>query len=167
VSDSSKIFVGEVGGIRWIRVEGKGSVQNSAALKDYIVATIDAGAKQFIIDLENCGGMDSTFIGTITGIALRIEGQEGFVGLVNPGERILQLVKSLGLDEIFEIDEAGEKWQQERRLVASGLEEVMDEASREEKARVSLEAHEILGEVNDENLPKFRDVVEYLKNDLG
>lgn len=167
MSDNSKILVGRVGGIHWIRVEGKGTVQNSAALRNYIVKTIDAGATGFVIDLQNCGGMDSTFIGTLTGIALRIEGEKSFVGLVNSSERNLQQIKSLGLDEIFQVDESGERWNDERRLVASGLEEVMDDASRKEKTRVSLEAHEALGEANEENLPRFRDVVEYLKKDLG
>ena len=167
MSDNSKILVGRVGGIHWIRVEGKGTVVNSAALRDYIVKTISAGATGFVIDLENCGGMDSTFIGTLTGIALRIEGEQGFVGLVNSSARHLEQIKSLGLDEIFQVDESGDRWADERLLVSSGLEEVMDDTSREAKARVSLEAHEALGEANDENVPRFRDVVEYLQRDLS
>ncbi len=109
--------------------------------------------------------MDSTFIGTLAGTALRIEGRNGFVGLVNASERNLELVRSLGLDEIFEIDESGERWQTERDLVISGLEEMVDDTDRREMTRVSLEAHQALGEANDENLPRFKDVVEYLQKD--
>jgi len=167
VSDRSKIFIGQVSDISWIRVDGRGSVQNSAALKDCALALTEQGTSNFVIDLENCGGMDSTFIGTLAGIALRVQGLSGSVGLVNASARNLQLICSLGLDEIFEIDESGLRWEAERNLVASGLQEIEDHATREEKSEASLEAHEALGVANEDNLPRFKDVVEYLRQDLG
>lgn len=167
MSDSSKILIGQVGDIRWIRVEGKGSVQNAPGLKAYGAEAFEEGALRFVIDLENCGGMDSTFIGTMTGIALKVAGKDGEVGLANANARTIQLIRSLGLDAIFHIDESGQSWEEERKLVASGLMEATDSSCKQEKAEVSLEAHEALGEANAENIPRFRDVIDFLRKDLG
>ena len=49
------IYVGQLqNGVVWIRVEGKGSFQNSHGMKEFAKLMITRGAKQFVIDLENC-----------------------------------------------------------------------------------------------------------------
>jgi len=166
-TDVSKILIGRVADIHWIRVEGKGSFQNSAGLKSYANKQIAAGATKFVFDLENCGGMDSTFIGTLTGIVIQLDSEDDkLVGLANTNSRILQLICSLGLDAIFEIDESGHRWEEERKLVAQGLSENKDLSTKDEKAKVSLAAHEALGDANPDNVPRFEDVVEFLRKDL-
>ena len=89
------------------------------------------------------------------------------MGLANVGPRLLQLIRSLGIDALFQIDETGESWTEERALAAAGLRESEDSSTSEEKAQVSLEAHEALGEANAENVPRFKDVVDLLRSDLG
>ena len=50
------IYVGQLqNGVVWIRVEGKGSFQNSQGLKKFADLMIDRGSKEFVIDLENFG----------------------------------------------------------------------------------------------------------------
>jgi len=111
--------------------------------------------------------MDSTFIGTLTGIVIQLDSEDDkLVGLANTNSRILQLICSLGLDAIFEIDESGHRWEEERKLVAQGLSENKDLSTKDEKAKVSLAAHEALGDANPDNVPRFEDVVEFLRKDL-
>src|SRR5450631_2319235 len=56
----------------WIRVEGRGSFQNSPALKEFSRKLIDEGRRKFVVDLKSCLAMDSTFMGTLAGLAIRL-----------------------------------------------------------------------------------------------
>src|SRR6187399_3323713 len=63
------ILVGQVGNLFWMRVEGKGSFQNSVQVKRCFQKMIEGGKRHFVVDLERCPIMDSTFLGTLTGAA--------------------------------------------------------------------------------------------------
>src|SRR5258708_14913927 len=85
-----------------IRVEGKGSFQNSPALKEFSQRMIETGRRDFIVDLQNCTTMDSTFMGTLAGIAMRIrDAGGGNLWVVNRNERNAELLGGLGLDALF------------------------------------------------------------------
>ena len=55
----------ESGPAVWIRVEGKGTFQNSPGLKDFSRRMIETGKRAFVVDLQRCPAMDSTFMGTL------------------------------------------------------------------------------------------------------
>ena len=57
----------------WVRVEGKGSFLNSGNLKQFAREVVDRGYREFVIDLHDCAMMDSTFMGTMAGLALRLK----------------------------------------------------------------------------------------------
>ena len=57
----------------WVRVSGRGSFQNSGPLKDFAKEMLARGYKSFVIDLGECPVMDSTFMGTLAGIALKLQ----------------------------------------------------------------------------------------------
>jgi len=61
------ILVGRIGSVLWMRVSGKGTFQNSVEVKRCFQSVIAAGTKDFVVDLECCPTMDSTFLGTLTG----------------------------------------------------------------------------------------------------
>ena len=104
VKAASEILVSCADRIVWIRVEGNGSSRNSTALKDFAKEVIDRGAREFIVDLSNCPLMDSTFMGTLAGISLRLrELGEGSLYVVNLNERNAESVCSLGLDQLFNV----------------------------------------------------------------
>ena len=85
-----------------IRVEGKGSFQCSPALREFSRKMIEEGRREFIIDLKDCPAMDSTFMGTLAGIATRIrEAGGGDLWVVNRNERNSELLAGLGLDVLF------------------------------------------------------------------
>lgn len=163
VSDQSSIQVGCTEEVVWIRVDGKGSFQNSPGMKEFAREMVNRGYRNFVIDLDQCPVMDSTFMGTMAGIALRLrEIGQGRLTAVNLNERNTDLLRNLGLDQIFDIQSVGTK---EAQVVAdqplqSGA------GSKKEKARTMLEAHEALVEADQANATKFKDVLDYLKQDL-
>jgi len=98
----SEILVSCADRIVWVRVEGNGSSTNSTALRDFAREMIHRDAREFIVDLCNCPVMDSTFMGTLAGIALWLgELGEGCLSVVNLNERNAESLCSLGLDQLF------------------------------------------------------------------
>ena len=150
----------------WIRVEGKGSFLNSTGLKEFSKEMTNRGFREFVVDLKNCPVMDSTFMGTLAGLALRLrELGQGRLRVVNLNDRNRDLLANLGLDQLFTIED---------RPVIQGpplteqqaLERELPDEGKTARAQTMLEAHEACVEANPENAAKFKDVLEYLKQDL-
>ena len=99
------ILVGTANRTVWVRVEGKGSFLNSTGLKEFTKEMINRGFREFAIDLKNCTVMDSTFMGTLAGVALRLrELGQGNLRVTNLNERNSDLLSNLGLDQLFIIE---------------------------------------------------------------
>jgi anti-anti-sigma regulatory factor len=148
----------------WVRVEGKGSFLNSTGLKEFAKEMVNRGYREFAVDLKNCPVMDSTFMGTLAGVALRLrELGQGHLRVINLNERNQDLLGNLGLDQLFTmgvgVEESGAMEPVQQPLPATA-------ADKQEQARTMLEAHEAVVEANPENAAKFKDVLEYLKQDL-
>jgi anti-sigma B factor antagonist len=162
----SSIQVGVSGPAVWVRVEGKGSFLNSGNLKEFAQEMVNRGYREFVIDLENCAMMDSTFMGTMAGVALRLkELGHGHLHVVHCGNRSLELLSGLGLDQIFSIHSNGSTGPE-----CESLEPVPNaDRSAEQKteqAQTMLQAHEALCQAAPENFLRFKDVLDYLKQDL-
>jgi len=167
VSTQSSILVGCANKVVWVRVEGKGSFLNSSGLKDFARAMINRGFREFVVDLRNCPVMDSTFMGTLAGIALRLkEIGQGALHVTQLNDRNRDLLSNLGLDQLFAIDLCviAAPDGVEAKAQSIGVAEGSDRAAQ---AQAMLEAHEALVEASPENLTKFKDVLEYLKQDLA
>ena len=161
----SSILVGVNGPAVWVRVEGKGNFLNSGSLKEFAREMVNRGYREFVIDLENCAMMDSTFMGTMAGVALRLkELGQGHLHIVHCGNRSRELLNGLGLDQIFSIHSNG--------ATAPECEQVQKNAGvpannkKRETTETMLEAHEALCQVAPENFSRFKDVLDYLKQDL-
>ncbi len=130
---------------------------------------IDRGQKIFVADLENCPTMDSTFMGTLVGIALKVGLKEGGrVDVINANERCRELLVTLGLDSVLAIEPDGGRWERERELVAKNITKPLSDVELEKKERAQFvkEAHEALVEANDENFSRFQDVIAFLKQEI-
>lgn len=167
MSTQSSILVGCANKVVWIRVEGKGSFLNSGGVKDFAREMIQRGHREFVVDLKNCPVMDSTFMGTLAGIALKLrELGQGHLHVTNLNDRNGDLLRNLGLDQLFSIDLCGLKSLGEEELAKSIDATAASSGDRKAQARTMIEAHEALVEASSENLSKFKDVLEYLKQDL-
>ena len=155
----SSIQVGVNGPVVWVRVAGRGSFLESGSLKEFGREMVNRGYREFVFDLQDCAMMDSTFMGTMAGMALRLkELGQGHLRVIHCGARSRDLLSGLGLDQIFEIQANGAN--------APECEELAKTETKREQAATMLEAHEALCEARPENLTRFKDVLEYLKQDL-
>lgn len=162
----SSIQVGVNGPTVWVRVKGKGSFLNSGNLKEFARQMVDRGYREFVVDLASCAMMDSTFMGTMAGVALRLkELGHGHLHIVHCGARSRELLSGLGLDQIFDIHSDGEQAPEcESLKQQTGSES--GNVRKQDQARTMLEAHEALCSAAPENLLRFKDVLEFLKQDL-
>lgn len=147
-----------------MRVEGKGSFLNGPGLKEFAKEMINRGFREFAVDLRNCPVMDSTFMGTLAGIALRLrELGQGNLRVTNLNERNGDLLGNLGLDQLFIMEPRGNS-----DAPAGAVQVPLASAAPDKvtQAQTMLEAHEACIEANEANAAKFKDVLEYLKQDL-
>ena len=154
------ILVGTANRTVWVRVEGKGTFLNSTGLKEFSKEMINRGHREFVIDLRNCPLMDSTFMGTLAAIGLALRGLgQGELRAINLNERNRDLLTNLGLDQLFTL---GGK--EEAAVRTKPLEE--EPADKLAQTQTMLEAHEACVAADGANAAKFKDVIDYLKQDL-
>lgn len=158
MSAVSSVQVGIGGPNVWVRVNGRGTFQNSTGMKEFAAEMVRRGHREFIVDLRNCELMDSTFMGTLAGIAMRL-GAEGKLHVVHPNARCRQVLKNLGLDRIVSVEE-------ESTAPAPGepLRDAEGHPPREAKRETIIEAHENLVAADPANAVRFKDVIDFLKH---
>ena len=56
----------------YVQITGRGSFQNASHVKNFCEEMIKSGSENFLIDLKECTYLDSTFLGTLAGIGLKL-----------------------------------------------------------------------------------------------
>jgi anti-anti-sigma regulatory factor len=149
-----------------VKVEGKGSFLNSGNLKDFTCEMLDRGYREFVVDLANCPMMDSTFMGTMATVALRLkELGQGHLHVVHCSSRCQELLVGLRLDQIFDVRANGASPPDCGALERPPRIQSPEDRKREQ-IETMLEAHVALGEAAPENLLRFKDVLDFLRQDL-
>ena len=148
----------------WIRIGGRASFNNSVDFKTLINSLAQNGCSHFILDLTECLLMDSTFLGVLAGLGIKYphngDNHPAFE-LLNPNHRIADLLENLGVVHLFHIIKGPSPGRP-----MQGVEHTTAQDDEGEVTRTCLEAHETLMKINPNNVPKFRDVAEYLAEDL-
>ena len=152
-----------------MRVCCKGSFLNSAPVKDFAFEMIRRGHRRFQVDLGECPVMDSTFMGTLAGIVIRLREQGGGeVRVAGSNPRNRELLRSLGLDHLLTVEAPGSAQAEKTPRPEVPLDRGdAKSGGTAERAKTMLEAHEALVLSDPANLAKFKDVIEYLRQDLN
>jgi anti-anti-sigma factor len=169
--NSNGISVGSTEREVFVRVVGRGTFQNSQPLRRFAEDMIEGGHyREFVMDLAECQGMDSTFLGVLAGIGLRLakDGQTGKVHIVNANARNVESLKILGLDRLLDIATAALDSAQHpvpagfQFLPGTDLTQLLS-LDRDAMAEAMLEAHTDLIRTDERNEQKFRDVTKSLR----
>lgn len=149
-----------------LRIEGRASFLNAAPVRELFEQVVADGCRRVVIDFQNCTSMDSTFLGILTGAALRMRKVEpqGQIVLSRLSERNLELVRNLGLHRLLMVD-SGEGSLALQNRPGAAVQPLSPGAvlKQEENERLVLEAHESLVEADKSNYRKFQDVLSFLK----
>lgn len=158
----------------WVRCASRGCFINSPALKSLSDKYIDKGGRNIVVDLEVCPGVDSTFMGTLAGLARKCMAAGGAVQVASPTQRTRDAMESLGLDMLLDIDPQDAPWQKDiasrREVLAQDANAAVEEERRDlseiDRTRHVLEAHNTLRSMNRKNDETFGYVCETLEEDL-
>ena len=143
---------------------------NSPAVKAFGDSRIAAGDDLLVVDLGECTGMDSTFMGTLAGMAARLSAADsGVLQIAEPGERNRRSLEDLGLDFLMEIDPPTAVWRGRVDDIRSGLNPPLAPGSlgQIQRTRHVLEAHQNLTELNNKNADEFGAVVDMLEKEIS
>ena len=156
-------------GVAYVRLQGRGTFKISKVLKRFGLSTIEQGCTKIVIDMLRCESMDSTFMGVLAGLAIRLKAGGGRVHLVNLSPRTRGLLATLGLDHIVSASMQGEMPAAFAGVLESGqaMETLTAQAgTQRETAEMMLAAHEHLVDVSAENQLRFKDVLTFLREDI-
>jgi anti-sigma B factor antagonist len=143
-----------------IRIEGRACFQNCRCLRDFFTEMSARGRTQFVLDFAQCASMDSTFLGTLAGVALELRKRPtpGSLVIRQAGPRNLELIQNLGLDKLLHV----EADQPTPNGDCSAL-ECAPEKNEVVNARLALEAHQNLIAADEANRARFQDVLVFLQ----
>ena len=166
-----QILVSSLERIAYAKVLGRGSFKVSASLKEYGGRFLEQGQDELVIDLADCVGMDSTFMGVLAGLSVRCKkAQSGKIVLVNLDEKLVNLIKTLGLNHLVEFYLTGMLPEAYASVLGDNvvtMGEVGEEPQSEEaRAKMMLESHVRLAELSPENRERFKDVITYLREEV-
>lgn len=131
---------------------------------------IAGGENCLVVDLGGCTGMDSTFMGTLAGMAARLSALDGGVlQIADSGARNRRSLEDLGLDFLMEIDPPAAVWRGTVDTVRDNLKppQPVRPPGQVQRAQHVLEAHQTLSNANPENAREFSNVVKLLENELA
>jgi anti-sigma B factor antagonist len=162
----TNISVSVVDPVACIKVTGRANFSVSVDFKTVIYELHHRGFRVFLMDLTDCVIMDSTFLGVMSGFAIKLgheakDSKTPCIQLLNANDRVRGLLDNLGVEQLFKHRTGNNPFQPKFQDVPTGV-----EASKVEVSRTCLEAHETLMLLNPNNVPKFKDVAKFLAEDL-
>jgi anti-anti-sigma regulatory factor len=152
----------------YVRVAGHGTFQNSQPLRHFAMEKIHQGHEEFIIDLGFCHGTDSTFLGVlaIIGLRLRQSGSTAIVCLVNIDQHIMDVLQTLGLDRLFLINSGTPVLPADadyRQLPDTDISQLTRPLDRDGATALVVEAHDSLIRADPRNSPRFKELARLLR----
>lgn len=149
-----------------VKIVGRANFTFSPDFKTLLEELTQKGYAHFIIDLSECVLMDSTFLGVLAQFGLKMNptdspGKTG-IELLNPNTRVAELLENLGALQLFKIINGALQMPDD---VKTCTPESIN-PTHEQITRTCLEAHRTLMAVNPENVARFKDVTQFLAEDL-
>ncbi len=150
-----------------VKITGRANFASSPDFKTLLTELGSKGYKRLVIDLSECILMDSTFLGVLAGFGLKlnpkgeVNGASG-IELVNPSQRVSELLENLGALHLFAVKTGSMNLGED---VKACVPESIN-PTHEQITRTSLEAHQTLMAINPENVARFKDVAQFLAEDL-
>ena len=157
----SDVLISHNAGIYKIKIEGRANFEYGPPLRNLAKELEHETFTIISVNLKECCGMDSTFMGILAMIGLRAKKIAAAMEIVNASASNIALLKGLGLSSLF-------KFVEREEVVSLGddWDEASEKGSSFETAEAVHDAHDTLMDVAPENIPKFKTVVDLAKKDI-
>ena len=157
--------VARSGGAVYVRVCGLATMVNSVTFKEFADKMQAEGYGKFIVDLTECRGMDSTFMGILLGLGAHGEKPSPGDGVlvVNPSGHCKHQMAAIGLDRLVKFRDGPPALP-----AALELQELPEcHASPLERTRLIMKAHEALVKIDKKNEERFGPFLRELAKNFG
>ena len=136
-------------------------------MKQWAEQSINNGISTIVVDLETCTGMDSTFMGTMAGIAMKLAKlNDASLQVTSASDKTRRSLEDLGLSMLIDIDPEEPIWKAQEESIRSSLKPCQTSSSIDKTQHV-LDAHKQLCEADDSNDEKFSTVLDVLEAELA
>ena len=145
-----------------IAVSGRANFDYAVPLRELAEKLVPGNWLQF--DMEYCETMDSTFMGVLTMLAMKLRKSGSKVMLINASAQLNKLLRDLGVAKLFNFVAGDDK-----NAVKSGDAQevpISGKASLLATAQTVVDAHKSLVEADRSNLEKFDKVIEFAEQDV-
>jgi anti-sigma B factor antagonist len=169
MSSPAQMFVFVSDRLACVKIVGRANFTTSIDFKMLINELDRQGYKCYVLDLSECMLMDSTFLGVMAGMALKFgggqtcNGREHVIELLNANERNIESLETLGVLHLFKVVKGSDRLPTE--LTDRGAAPITLH-SREEVTQNCLEAHKLLMDICPANISKFKEVTQFLAENL-
>ncbi|MEC8014209.1 MAG: STAS domain-containing protein [Verrucomicrobiota bacterium] len=139
----------------FVKISDKATFLNCSPLREFFLNRLESGQINFVLDFEDCRSLDSTFLGILVSLAIKVK-SSGSLTLLNLKDRNLETVKNLGIHKIAVVSE--EHFENLEKLDQIYSKETNKQAS----AEVIYQAHRSLMNLNSKNQRLFCDVIKFM-----
>jgi anti-sigma B factor antagonist len=149
-----------------LKIAGRANFTSSPDFKTVLTGLNQKGYNRFIIDLSECMLMDSTFLGVLAGFGIKLNqagaSKQHGIELLNANARVTELLENLGALHLFNATSGSLSLPDDIQTSTPAS----INPTHEQITRTSLEAHQTLMSVSPENVARFKDVTQFLAEDL-
>ena len=167
----NRILAASVDGCTLVAVVGKATFRLAPAFKQATQAARLAGSELIVVDMGQCLSMDSTFMGGMASLGFAVQkARDTALVFINLSPSALGLLKGLGLLRLLKTYTAGslpEGLGSLDALIANLQPVTAAELAGTDLAAFMYDAHETLTRADSANLQKFKDVLSFLRQDMG
>ena len=140
-----------------ISVCGRANFEYAVPLRDLAGKLTPENWVEF--DMENCETMDSTFMGVLTMMALKLRKSGKALKMINASEHLVKLLRDLGVAKMF-------NFVNDCSAAIGGKVIEIAETGLLAKAETVAEAHKALVGADSSNAERFGQVIEFAEQDV-
>ncbi len=143
-----------------ITVSGRANFEYGVPLRTFAKNIDHHSITKLSINLADCLGMDSTFMGVLTMLALKLKKINTTIEILNASEQNRELLHTLGIDKLFAFSS---KKQQDTELKPVQIKQADNQQL--DTAETVVEAHDTLMQSDEDNVKKFEQVTKFARQD--
>lgn len=150
----------------YCRIVGVANMNNCTPFRTYSAEMQERGYCHFVLDFSTCTSLDSTFLGLLVSLAVgEASGQSRpDVVVINANSNVVRTLREVGIDRLLKICRGRLEFPD---IPLERLEPGSKEVGPIDRARMILEAHEALCEVEPSNQARFGSFIDHLKRELS
>ena len=143
------------------RVYGLANLKNAPVLSAFMETEIADGVVGAYMDLSECRGMDSTFMGTMVAVSNKLDSVGGGLVISNPTEHCARLLDMLGVAAVIPVRD--DVTTPDVNFVPLDCDV---DLSQDKRMSVVKRAHEHLIALSKENESKFRPIIQAFEKEM-